>query len=88
MFKQKLYAGLIGGVLMLAYWPYTLLAIYPVNNALLSMAAGSPSETARALIEQWGWLHAVRSALGFAATLIFLKVASDPISGLFLKSIG
>ena len=63
---------LIGGVLMLANWPYTLLAIYPVNNALLSMAAGSPSETARALIEQWGWLHAVRSALGAIATLLFV----------------
>jgi hypothetical protein len=63
---------LIGGVLMLANWPYTLLAIYPVNNALLSMAAGAPAEAARVLIEHWGWLHAVRSALGAIATALFV----------------
>jgi hypothetical protein len=67
---------LLGGVLMLANWPYTLLAIYPVNGALLSMAAGAPAETARVLIEQWGWLHAVRSALGAIATLLFVLALS------------
>ena len=67
---------LIGGVLMLANWPYTLLAIYPVNDALLSMAAGAPSLSARALIEQWGWLHAVRSAFGAIATLLFVLALS------------
>lgn len=72
---------LVGGVLMLANWPYTLLAIYPVNGALLSMAAGASAETARALIEQWGWLHAVRSAFGAVAALLFVFAMSREAGG-------
>lgn len=62
---------LAGAALMLANWPYTLLVIYPVNEALLSMAAGASGETGRALIEQWGSLHAVRTGLGLVATGLF-----------------
>jgi hypothetical protein len=67
---------LAGGALMLANWPYTLFVIYPVNEALLAMAAGAPAQSARALVEQWGWLHAVRSALGAVATLLFVLALS------------
>jgi hypothetical protein len=76
---------LIGGVLMLANWPYTLFVIYPVNEALLSMAAGAPAQSARALVEQWGWLHAVRSALGAVATLLFLSAWNANLASCSLR---
>lgn len=63
---------LVGSVVLIANWPYTLFAVRPTNNqlkAINSVGAGSES---RVLIEQWGRLHAVRSMLGFAATLAFL----------------
>ena len=62
----------IGAVLMLANWPYTLLAIMPTNNKLNAIAAGSAGPASRSLIEAWGRLHAVRTALGIAATLAYL----------------
>jgi hypothetical protein len=63
---------LIGAVLMIANWPYTLLGIMPTNNQLLAIDPKDSSPSSRALIEKWGWLHAWRSALGVLATLTFL----------------
>jgi hypothetical protein len=62
----------VGAVLMLANWPYTLLGIMPTNNKLNAIAAGSAGPASRTLVETWGRLHAVRTALGVAATLAFL----------------
>jgi hypothetical protein len=62
----------IGAVLMLANWPYTLLGIMPTNNKLNAIAAGSAGPQSRRLIESWGRLHAVRTALGVAASLAYL----------------
>jgi Domain of unknown function (DUF1772) len=62
----------VGAVLMLANWPYTLLGIMPTNNKLKAIAAGSAGPQARSLIETWGRLHAVRTALGLAASLAYL----------------
>jgi len=63
---------LFGAMVLVANWPYTLFAIVPTNNQLKSINPSNAGPTSRALIEQWGTLHAVRSALGFAATLMFL----------------
>ena len=52
--------------------PYTLLVILPTNNKLDVTAAGSAGPATRELIETWGGLHAVRTALGIAATLAYL----------------
>jgi Domain of unknown function (DUF1772) len=63
---------LLGSAVILANWPFTFLAIMPTNNALLALDPASGNPRSRALIEKWGRLHAVRSALGILATLLFL----------------
>ena len=63
---------LLGGTIILLNWPYTLLVIMPVNNALLALDETGGDPPARALIEKWGRLHAGRTALGILATVIFL----------------
>jgi hypothetical protein len=62
----------VGAVLILANWPYTLFGIMPTNNKLNAIAPGSAGPASRGLIEAWGRLHAVRTALGIAATLAYL----------------
>ena len=44
----------------------------PTNKELEATSAEATHETIRGLIQQWGRLHAVRSALGLAATLAYL----------------
>jgi uncharacterized membrane protein len=62
----------VGALLMIANWPYTLIVIMPVNNKLAAIDPAGAGPDSRRLIEQWARLHAVRTALGFAATLVFL----------------
>jgi Anthrone oxygenase len=63
---------LVGAVLILANWPYTLLVIRPTNARLEATPAGAANADTRRLIQRWGQLHAVRSALGLAATAAYL----------------
>jgi hypothetical protein len=66
---------LVGGLLLLANWPFTIFVIMPTNNRLVAMEPEAATPEARSLIVAWGRLHAVRSALGGAATLIFLMAS-------------
>ena len=66
---------LAGAVVLLANWPFTIFGIMPTNNKIMAIDPGSATSPARALIEAWGRLHAVRSALGIVATLIFVKAS-------------
>lgn len=66
------WAWLLGAIVLVANWPYTMLGIMPTNHLLNDIAPGDAGETSRALIEKWGGLHAVRTALGATATALFL----------------
>ncbi len=63
---------LVGAVVLLANWPFTLLVVGPVNKQLKRIHSAGAGPESRRLIEKWGKLHAVRSALGCGAMLIFL----------------
>jgi len=65
-------AYIVGGVLMLANWPWTFLGVMPVNRVLMAMKGEDAGPRSRALIMKWNLLHAVRSALGCLATAAFL----------------
>src|SRR5260370_25400445 len=65
---------LVGAADILANWPFTLLVILPTNNRLMATPDGAADANTRALIVHWGSLHAVRSALGVFATVIFLSI--------------
>jgi len=63
---------IVGALLILANWPYTLIGIMPTNNRLKATAESDAGPTSRALLVSWGRLHAVRTVLGIAATLAYL----------------
>lgn len=65
----------IGGVVMVLNWPYTLFAIMPTNNRLMALDGDAATSEVHQLVRTWGYLHAVRSALGAVATLIFLAAS-------------
>ena len=64
-------AFLVGAVLIILPWPWTLIAMMPTNRVLEAMDAGADNPQARLLIVKWGNLHLVRVALGVLATLAF-----------------
>ncbi len=66
------WAWLIGALVLVANWPYTLLVIMPINRALMMIGPAEAGSESRALIEKWAALHAGRTALGCAAMLVFL----------------
>ena len=65
----------LGALVLLSAWPFTLIVIKPTNDALNATQSVAASAETRRLVERWGSLHAGRSAIGIAATLIYLLAA-------------
>jgi Domain of unknown function (DUF1772) len=63
---------LLGALILLSNWPYTIFAIIPTNRGLMDTPLEAAGTGTRRMPERWGALHAGRSALGVVATLIFL----------------
>jgi uncharacterized membrane protein len=63
---------LAGALLIGSVVPFTLIIIRPTNAQLLLQGRDLASAETRALLETWGRLHAVRSVLSLAASLVFL----------------
>ena len=69
---------LAGAILMFANWPWTMIAIRPVNTRLKEAAhADAKDPAAGDLLERWSRLHAVRTALGLAAVVCFAAALVD-----------
>lgn len=63
---------LVGAVCIFAVIPFTLVVIMPTNKKLLDpRREPGAAETGR-LLDAWARLHAVRTVLGLAATVVFL----------------
>jgi hypothetical protein len=70
--QTGLWLWLVAAIALLAPWPWTLLVIMPVNKALLATDPSAASRDTMELLDKWARLHAMRTALGVAATLIYL----------------
>lgn len=66
---------LVGGIVLGAVIPFTLIVILPTNKLLLSPTLDRRSAEAERLLARWGVLHAVRSVLSGLALLLFLYLA-------------
>ena len=64
-------SSLVGAIALLAVVPFTLIVIFPTNEALLDPGLDRTSPRARELLDRWGSLHAVRTVLGLAAFVLF-----------------
>ena len=65
---------LFGALAVLASWPYTYLAIVPLNNRILAYISADAAHDARKVIDLWGKLELGQTAIGLAATLIYIWV--------------
>ena len=63
-----LVAALLIGVVV----PFTFIGIMPTNNQLLAPGRDLETVETRTLLERWGKLHAVRSALSTLAAVIYV----------------
>ena len=66
----------VPAALMLANWPYTLFVMMPTNKKIGAWPVESAGAESRALIVKWGAMHAVRTALGIAATVGYMALAA------------
>ena len=65
---------LVGGVLLVAVIPYTLIVALPTNNRLLDPAIEKDPDLAWRLLVRWGRVHTVRSVMSLATFLVFVML--------------
>jgi hypothetical protein len=71
-FSQSEWRWLIGALVLLANWPFTLIVMMPTNKRMMAIEPQNAGPESRELIRAWGRLHAVRCGLGATATVLFL----------------
>jgi hypothetical protein len=62
---------IIGGVTILASWPYAYFVMMPVNVWLFAIAPGKAVSPARKLMRDWGFLEWGHAVIGLAAVGAF-----------------
>ena len=65
---------LVGAVLIGLVVPFTFIAVMPTNRQLLAPGRDLASVETRALLEEWGRLHAIRSALSLVASVVYMML--------------
>jgi uncharacterized membrane protein len=63
---------LVGAVMIGLVVPFTFIAVMPTNHQLLAPGRDLASVETRALLEEWGRLHAVRSAVSLVASAVYM----------------
>jgi hypothetical protein len=63
---------LVAALLIGSVVPFTFAVVMPTNRRLLELRRDLASAETRALLERWGKLHSVRTALSIAASIICL----------------
>jgi hypothetical protein len=63
---------LVAALLIGSVVPFTFTVIMPTNRSLLSPGRDLGSDETRQLLVRWGRLHACRTALSLAATVVYL----------------
>ena len=65
----------LGAVLIGSVVPFTFIGVMPTNRQLLAPNRDLNSAETRALLERWAGLHAVRTALSIAASVVYIWLA-------------
>jgi hypothetical protein len=61
----------IGALIVILVWPYTVFAMAPISNQILTLTPRDIG-AARALVRQWGLLEYGQTAIGLAASVVYL----------------
>jgi hypothetical protein len=75
-FRDGGWLWVLGALVLLSAWPVTLVLIKPTNDALHAIQVTAANADTRHMVEKWGRLHALRSTVGAAATILYLLAAS------------
>jgi len=67
---------LLGALLMLANWPWTLMVIKPVNDRLMQTDLAAAGPGTRSLLQKWDPLHGERTLFGTLSIIAFLFAVS------------
>lgn len=63
---------LVAAILIGSVVPFTFIVVMPTNRRLLDSSLDLDSAETRALLNRWNRLHAVRTALSLAASIIYV----------------
>lgn len=62
---------LLGALIMIANWPWTLLVMMPINKKLMATPLEEVGTETRRQIQKWNSFHAMRTVFGFLAVVAF-----------------